>query len=270
MSLASEEAIIQALRSPAPSANLLAMTVLHKAAKSPSDAAILAALKDIITSFLTQWLSAPQVGVGEKGSKVLGDLLDVDSDTRPPEGLAVSGVEIIVRRTPGQGFMWRRIFHDRDIYGLVLSLCSNGPHQSAASGLTPQQLSLAQGRLLRILPRLSALNFNAVTKTDFPELHERYTDSEGAGGLLHFVALHMIDKEDVLMHLSLVDFFESLLSIQRITPFSTYKLDTLRKLYREATKEDATLRGAILSLPERTVPDEADELRQFIHDISKD
>ncbi|KAI3319536.1 hypothetical protein HD806DRAFT_539230 [Xylariaceae sp. AK1471] len=270
MSLASEDALIQALRSPAPSANLLAMTVLHKAVESPSDAAILAAMKDIITSFLTQWLSAPQVEVGEKGFKVLGDLLDVDSDTRSPEGLAVSGVEIAVRRTPGQGFMWRRIFHDRDIYGLVLSLCSNGPHQSATDGLTPQQLSLAQGRLLRILPRLSALNFNAVTKTDFPELHERYANSEGAGGLLHFAALHMIDKEDVLMHLSLVDFFESLLSIQRITPFSTYKLDTLRKLYREATREDATLKNAILSLPERTVPDEADELRHFIHDISKD
>ncbi|KAI1151532.1 hypothetical protein F4825DRAFT_451410 [Nemania diffusa] len=268
MSLASEQAVIQALRSPAPSAVLLAMAILAKAAKSPSDAAILAAMKDTVTSFLTQWLSAPQVEVGEKGSRVLGDLLDIDSDTRPPEGLAVSGVEIAVRKPPGQGFMWRRIFHDRDVYGLVLSLCSNGPLQDAEGRPTPQQLSLAQGRLLRVLPRLSALNFAAVTRTDFPELHRKYTSAEATGGLLFFAALHMIDKEDVLMHLSLVDFFETLLSIQRITPFSTYKMDTLRKLYREATQQDDTLRTAILSLPERTVPEEADELRQFIHAIS--
>ncbi|KAI1824069.1 hypothetical protein F4861DRAFT_539384 [Xylaria intraflava] len=273
LSLASEEAILQALRSPSPSTNLLAMTILAKAAKSPSDAAVLAAMKDVVTGFLTIWLSAPQVEVGEKGSKVLGDLLDIDSDTRPPEGLAVSGVEISVRRPPGQAFMWRRIFHDRDIYQLVLSLCSSGPHQNAPGGLPPRQISLAQGRLLRILPRLSVLNFPAVTRSNFPELDQRYANpdsgsSTGGGGLLYFGALYMIDKKDVLMHLSLIDFLETLISIQRITPFSTYKLDTLRRLYREATREDDTLRNAILSLPERTVPEEADELRQFIHDIS--
>ncbi|GAP86931.2 hypothetical protein SAMD00023353_2400810 [Rosellinia necatrix] len=268
MSLASEEVLIQALRSPAPPANLLAMTVLAKAAGSPGDAAVLAAMKDIITTFLTQWLSTPHVGVGEKGSRVLGDLLDVDSDIRPPQGLAVSGAEIAVRRPPGQGFMWRRVFNDRDVYGLILSLCSNGPHQGVQVGLSPHQLSLAQGRLLRLLPRLSALNFTAVTKTNIPDLHQRYANSEGAGGLLYFAALHMVDKDDVLMHLSLIDFFEALLSIQHITPFSTYKTDTLRTLYREATQRDDTLKRAILSLPERTVPDEADGLRQFIHDIS--
>lgn len=268
MSLASQEALIQALRSPAPSANLLAMTILAKAAESPSDAAILAAMEDIIPSFLAQWLSAPQVEVGEKGARVLGDLLDIDSEARPPQGLAVSGVEIAVRKPQGQGFVWRRIFHDRDVYGLILSLCSSGPHQRAEGGLSSQQLSLAQGRLLRILPRLSALNFATLTKTDFPELHQRYGDVEASGGLLYFAALHMIDKADLLIHLSLVDFFEALLSIQRITPFSTYKIDTLRKLYQEATRHDDTLRDAILSLPERTVPEEADELRRFIHDIS--
>lgn len=244
------------------------MTILGKAAKSPSDAAILAAMKNILTSFLVRWLSSPQVEVGEKGSRVLGDLLDVDSDARPVEGLTVSGVEIVVRKSPGQGFMWRRIFHDSDVYGLILSLCSDGPHQRVEDGLTPQQISLAQGRLLRVLPRLTALNFLAVTKTNFPEPHQQYAKSEGAGGLLFFAALHMIDKEDVLMHLNLIDFFEAFLSIQRVTPFWAYKMDTIRSLYREATRQDDALKNAILTLPERTVPDEADALRQFIHDIS--
>ncbi|KAI1813279.1 hypothetical protein GGS20DRAFT_488073 [Poronia punctata] len=267
MSLASEESILQALRSPAPSANLLAMSIVHKAAKSPGDAAIFAAMKDTVIAFLTKWLNAPQVEVGEKGSKVLGDLLDVDSDARPPEGLAVSGVEIVLRRVPGQGFMWRRVFHDADVYGVILSLCSNGPHHGAPGGLTPLQLSLAQGRLLRILPRLAALNFTSLTKSEFTALHQRFAGSMTDGGLLHFAALHMVDKTDVLMHMNLIDFFEALLSIQRITPFSQYKVDTLRVLFKEASYQDDTLKNSVLSLHERTVPDEADEVRQFIREI---
>ncbi|XDG09810.1 hypothetical protein ABKA04_009425 [Annulohypoxylon sp. FPYF3050] len=260
LSLASEEALIQALRSPAPSANLLAMTVLEKAAKSPSDAAILAMMNNVVTNFLTQWLSAPQVEVGEKGSRVLGDLLDVDSDTRPPDGLSVNGMEIVVRKPPGQGLVWRRIFHDRDIYDLILSLCSGDQ-------LGTQQRSLAQGRLLRVLPRLAALNFRAVTWTDFSDLNQRYTNVSGNGGLLHFAALHMIDKEDMLVHLNLIDFFEAFLSIQRITPFSTYKMDTLTKLLKNATAQDNVLKSSILTLPERTVPEEAEDLNRFVQEI---
>ncbi|KAL7629829.1 hypothetical protein AAE478_001352 [Parahypoxylon ruwenzoriense] len=267
LSLASEEALIQALRSPAPSANILAMTILEKAAKSPSETAILAMMNNVMTSFLTQWLSAPQVEVGEKGSRVLGDLLDVDCDTRPPDGLSVNGMEIAVRGSPGQGLMWRRIFQDRDIYGLVLSLGSRGPHHNTMGGLSAQQLALAQGRLLRVLPRLAALNFAVVTRSDFADLNQRYAGFNYNGGLLHFAALHMIDKEDMLMHLSLIDFFETLLSIQRITPFSTYKIDTLRRIIRDATIQDNILKAAILSLPERTVPEEAEDLSRFVRDV---
>ncbi|KAI1851509.1 hypothetical protein JX265_012409 [Neoarthrinium moseri] len=264
MSLASEDAIIQALRSPAPSANLLAMAVLEKAAKSPSEAAILAMMKNVISNFIEQWLSAPQVEVGEKGSRVLGDLLDVDCDTRPHDGLSLNGMEIAVRRPPGQGLLWRRIFQDRDIYGLLLSLCSVGPHQNADGGLSAQQLTLAQGRLFRVMPRLAALNLGAVARTDFSDLNQRYVHVDGNQGLLHFTALHMIDKEDMLMHLTLIDFFETLLSIQRITPFSTFKMETLQKLLRDATAQDTALKAAILSLPDRTVPEEAGDLRSFI------
>ncbi|KAI1800777.1 hypothetical protein F4811DRAFT_564471 [Daldinia bambusicola] len=260
LSWASEEALILALQSPAPSANILAMTVLEKAAKSPGDAAILAMMNNIIKNFIIQWLSAPQVEVGEKGSKVLGDLLDTDCDTRPPDGLSVNGMEIVVRKPPGQGLLWRRIFHDRDIYDLILSLCTNHP-------LGTQQQSLAQGRLLRVLPRLAALNFRAATWSDFADLNQKYTHSINNGGILHFAALSIIDKEDMLMHLSLIDFFEALLSTQRITPFSTHKIDTLKNIVRDATAEDNVLKAAILTLPERTVPEEADELRQFIQEV---
>lgn len=276
LSMASEEALIQALRSPAPSAKLLAMAILQKAARSPADAAILAMMNNIISAFLTTWLSAPQVEVGEKGTKVLGDLLDTDCDMQPPPAGAptsttLNGMEIAIRtKPPGQGLMWRRIFHDRDIYGLILSLGSRGPHQNAEGGLSEQQLTLAQGRLLRLLPRLAALNLAAMSRTDFPDLDERYVTTGAASsdqGLLHFVALHMIDKEDLLMHLNLIDFFEELVSLQRITPYSTFKMDTLRKLMRDALRGDDRLRSAMADLPNRTVPEEAEELRTFVREI---
>ncbi|KAI0880547.1 uncharacterized protein GGS22DRAFT_182239 [Annulohypoxylon maeteangense] len=260
LSLAPEEALIQALRSPAPSANILGMVVIEKAAKSPSDAAILGMMKNLVTNFLTQWLSAPQVEVGEKGTKVLGDVLDVDCDTRPPDDLSVNGMEIVVRKQPGQGLVWRRIFQDHDIYDLILSLCVSGQ-------LGSQQQSLAQGRLLRVLPRLAALNFRAVTWTDFSDLNQRYSNINGNGGLLHFAALHMVDKGDMLVHLNLVDFFEAFLSIQRITPFSTYKMDTLTKLLKDATAQDNVLKASIFTLPERTIPEEAEDLGRFIREV---
>lgn len=274
IAMASEEALIQALRSPAPSANLLVMAILQKAARSPADAAILAMMNSIVSAFLTTWLSAPQVEVGEKGTKVLGDLLDTDCDLQPPPAGAPStttlnGMEIAIRtKPPGQGLMWRRVFHDHDIYGLILSLGSRGPHQSAEGGLSEQQLTLAQGRLLRLMPRLAALNLVAVSRTDFPDLNERYvSDASSDEGLLHFVALHMVDKEDLLMHLNLIDFFEELVSLQRITPYSTFKMDTLRKLMKDALRGDDRLRSAMADLPNRTVPEEAEELRTFVRDI---
>ena len=243
------------------------MAVLEKAAKSPSDAAILSVMKNLVENFIMQWLSAPQVEVGEKGSKVLGDLLDVDCELPPPTETSVHGMEIALRKAPGQGMMWRRILHDREIYGLILSLCTAGPHQKGDGGLDDHQLTLAQGRLLRVLPRLAALNLAAVARTDFPDLNQRFTGANDDGGLLFFAALRMVDKEDMLMHLNLIDFFETLLSVQRVTPYSVHKSETLRKLFRTAAEGDIGLRNAIFTLHERTVPEEAGQLKQCIADI---
>ncbi|KAF2964411.1 hypothetical protein GQX73_g9170 [Xylaria multiplex] len=276
MSYASQEALIQALRSPAPSANLLAMTIVAKAAKSPSDAAVLAAMKDVVTSFVTRWLSAPEVEIGGMGTQVLGDLLMIDSPQWPIErpGECDESLREPARVTSnalGQGFVWRRIFYDRDVYDLILSLCSNGPHQSAKGGLSPYQLSLAQGRLLHLLPRLSVYHLDVVTKTIFPDIHQRYMNSEAPGGLLFFAALHMVDLQDTLMNSLFIEFFETLFNVQLDTPASTFKMDTLRKLYRAVIQNDSLFEDRLLSLPDRIIPqDGADALRQFIHDVATD
>ncbi|KZL81504.1 hypothetical protein CI238_10125 [Colletotrichum incanum] len=261
LQLADESSLTTALRSPAPSANLLALAILAKASSSPSDAAILSLMPRVIEELLRRWLSAPQVEVGEKATRVLGDLLDIDCELPPPSALPNLGHEVVKRRAPGQGRMWRRIFHDRELFSLILSLARG---QDPAEGITlsEHQLSLAQGRILRILPRLASLNIVEVGTSPFPDL----TGSAEAG-LLQLAALHMVDKTDTLMHLSLVDFFETLLSVMRVVEHSHRTMGILKDVVRQAIKDDNVLKMALLSLHDRTVPEESDALRTFIRDV---
>jgi len=270
------------------------MSVIAKGSRSPADAAILAVMKPLVTAFIEQWLSSPFVEVGERGSKILGDLLDTDCDLRPQDipnvpassttnnianDVGISDARAIATRNsrlPGQGLAWRRILQDRDIYSLILAYSSSNS-QASEPPLDEKQRTLAQGRLFRILPRLAALNLAAVMRSDFTDLHEQYSSSDAATssgdrgtnveGLLHYVALHMIDREDMLMHLSLIDFFETLVSIQAVLPYSSYRNDTLKRLVAQATANDAQLQRALQTLPERTVPDEAEELSRFLGSV---
>ncbi|KAK2028370.1 hypothetical protein LX32DRAFT_720457 [Colletotrichum zoysiae] len=277
LQLADESSLVAALRSPSPSANLLALAVLAKAAAAPSDAAILSLMPRVVEELLRRWLSAPQVEVGERATRVLGDILDVDCELPPPPAAAAAvsgsppGRELVRRRAPGQGRMWRRIFHDRELFGLVLSLArGHDPDPAAdpaAAALSPHQLSLAQGRVLRILPRLAALNIAEVAASPFPDLTGSAAAADDDDGLLQLAALRMVDKSDTLMHLNLVDFFETLLSVMRVADHTHRTMGVLRDLVRRAVEDDDTLRTALLSLHDRTVPEESDALRAFVRDV---
>ncbi|KAK2002099.1 hypothetical protein LX36DRAFT_746466 [Colletotrichum falcatum] len=271
LQLADESSLVAALRSPSPSANLLALSILAKAAAAPSDAAILSLMPRVLEELIRRWLSAPQVEVGEGATRVLGDLLDVDCELPPP--LAVpssSGHDLVRRRAPGHGRMWRRIFHDRELFGLILSLALRGhdPDPSAAAAavgtptLSAHQRSLAQGRVLRILPRLAALNIVEVATSPFADL----TGGPDTG-LLQLAALHMIDKTDTLMHLNLVDFFETLLSVMCVADRSHRTMAILKDLVRRACEGDDTLTIALLNLHERTVPEESGALQMFVGEL---
>ena len=106
LTLASEDALIQALRSPAPSAAILAITIIEKASRSPSDTAILSIMKGVVGSFIQTWLSTPHVEVGEKATRALGDLLEVDCDRRSSAGIhtKMNGLQLASGMPPGQGY----------------------------------------------------------------------------------------------------------------------------------------------------------------------
>ncbi|KAL2166252.1 hypothetical protein VTG60DRAFT_3092 [Thermothelomyces hinnuleus] len=299
-SLAEADDLVEALESPAPAANILAMSVLHKAAANPQDISFFCSYTNLVSSFIRRWLAAPQVEVGQKGGKVLGDLLDIDCPLPPPPPPtrpvdASSHTQLGLRKTPGQGRLWNLLFNDPQFYLPLLDLIS-GRHPDTASN--PHQLSLAQGRVLRLLPRLAAINFRAVSSSNMTAPTPAYFTNgsartggqpNGGGGseqqqeeeqhppspkppqpgegLLQYAALRMVQRSDTLMHLSLVDFFETLVSLMRVTEPSDAKLETLRAILCEATAGDGILREALLSLPDRTVEEEAEDLRRWLREV---
>ncbi|KAI9746750.1 MAG: hypothetical protein M1818_000465 [Claussenomyces sp. TS43310] len=258
LSLASSDSLILALNSPAPSATILAMTVVEKAAAAPSDTAILSNMHGVIAAFIIAWLSSPSVEVGEKATKILGDLLDVDCDQISAATITTSLNDRptpMIRQHAGQGLLWRRIFHDRDIYASLFDLCSLNTTQKPPFSLDERQKSLAQGRLLRILPRLALLDLATLTHSSFPDVEASYNlprgSSGGSGaGLLHFAALQMVDKRDVLMHITLLDFFREFLDLMSMTDVSESTLATLIGLVGAAVQEDEALEQTLRGIAE--------------------
>ncbi|KAL3420065.1 hypothetical protein PVAG01_08564 [Phlyctema vagabunda] len=264
LTLASETSLIQALRSPAPSANILAITVIAKAARSPSDTAILSIMKNVVENFLKTWLSTPYVEVGEKATNALADLLRVDFDRRSAAELELrmNGMEIDSNKPSGQGLLWRRIFQDKEIYELLFSLCSFQNMGTGEGQLDERQKSLAQARLLRILPRLAALDFATLSHSHFPDIEERYGMEGEQRSLLYFAAENMVDKEDLLMHITLIDFFAEFLEKMSDTNLSPTTMEYLAALMREVTIDDTRIYESLeaLALNPETSPELMDLL----------
>lgn len=272
LSLASEAALTQALSSPSPSTSILAIAVIEKAARSPGDTAILSVMRNLVSALLRTWLSTPYVGVGERAAKALGDLLSMDCDHRSAADLdsRMHGLEITSRTPPGQGLLWRRIFQDREIYQMLFELCSFKTVGKGEGQLDERQKSLAQARLLRILPRMAALDFPAVSRTSYPEVDEQYGMRTGEQGILWFAATDMVNKEeDMLMHITVIDFFPELLEMMSMTAsVSQRTMIYLRKLLRRVTATDITVLKSLESIALN--PESPSELVDFLRELRKD
>jgi hypothetical protein len=271
LTLASEESLARALESPARSANILALTVIEKASKAPSDTAILSTMKGVIVALIRTWLSSPSVEVGEKATKTLGDLLEVDCDRASAANLntQMNGLEITPRNPPGQGLLWRRIFHDQDIYALLFDLCSPTTTGTPPGQLDARQKSLAQARLLRLIPRLAQLDFATLSRSDFPDVAARYGFAHSERGLLYFATVQMVDKSDMLMHITLIDFVAEFLDMvaQSQMQISGTVMQYLVSLMKTATETDQALYKSLeaLAMAENSSP----ELVELLHKLNE-
>ncbi|KAB8078424.1 hypothetical protein BDV29DRAFT_166351 [Aspergillus leporis] len=196
---------IAGFKAPSPSVNLLALDLLSKAGQAPSDAAIVAGDSELVASLVELWLSTTSTTVAQAALDAIWALLEVDLTSPLENGEGTSELQEI---TGGQGLVWRRFFTDRDVYGRLFSLCcltENGPES-----LTKREKTVAQGRLMGFLVRCGNLRWDIISSSQIPEIEAKYN----CHSLLHFVACEMVEKNDVLMHMTLLNFFHDLLEIQ--------------------------------------------------------
>ncbi|KAM0204079.1 hypothetical protein ACHAPQ_007740 [Fusarium lateritium] len=270
LSLGGAESLISALQSPLPGANLLALNIIQKAATSPAEVDSLAASPELVEELLRTWLSSPDADVGGRATRTMGSLLETDCDIMPDtsstttngvNGTDSSETGLVKRHIPGHASLWRLIIWDRHYLEIIISLCR--------PAVINRQATFAQDRLLRVIPRLTALHPRAMAISPFPELFPlpEYADDSIGHGLLQWAALSMVDTSDVLMHQTLIVFYESFVSIMRIAGDSTDKDAIVRNVVKTATSKDQELLQSLKTLPDRTVQEEAELLAKYISRI---
>lgn len=155
----------------------------------------------LFVALITLWLSTETEGVAEKASKVLIGLLTVDMPG--PDTVAWDGP------------VWKRIFRDRDVYEQIFAMTSL---ESGKSSLSKNRKTIAQARLMDWLPAVGALDWTAISQSYHPEVEKSYGLPTGQQNLLDYAAIFMVDyKGDVLMHRSLIKFYNDLLKAPTTT-----------------------------------------------------
>ena len=179
-----------------PPVNLAVLSLLEKATYRKSDIDIVAGKADVVASLVKLWLCTPDTAVAGRAQDVIVRLLLADEGEN-----SMSNSEIM-----DEGLMWRRLFRDRDIYGSIFSICSLST-AGQEGPLSRREKTISQARLLDMLLQIDS---NPIRTSQIPEIERRFGVDNG--GLLHFAALRMVDfKDDVLMHMTLIEFYANFL-----------------------------------------------------------
>ncbi|KAL0265307.1 hypothetical protein SLS55_001272 [Diplodia seriata] len=202
----------------------LALQTLEKAAWDVRHAEYIASIPNVISRLITLWLATDDIGTAERAGNVLHELLKVDRDPADSMGIESApdfisssnphvAVDVPVSGTSashGTGFVWKRVFGDRDVYALFFSLCGGKSVIHGIPDLSRSQKTIAQARLMSWLPKVGALSWEAITRSHHPDIEQDY--GLKSPGLLDFISLHTVDYDgDILMHISLMEFFSDLL-----------------------------------------------------------
>lgn len=194
----------------------LLLTLLGKATANGVDASALANRPSVMLSVVRLWLCTSKVGIASQAEDLLTSLLEVSKNepaimSKPDPSHAY-----------GSGPMWRRLFGDRDIASLYYHYTSLKQLTSPPSPqLSKRDKTIAQARLLSWLPRVGKLDWHAVVSSHGLDV-EREVGLTANQGLLHYAALKMVDTEDdMLMHMTLINFFGELITSANVAPHLT-------------------------------------------------
>lgn len=197
---------VAGIKAPSPPINLLVLSLLRKASYSATHTAIVAGNQDLIISLVDLWLSTSETEVAQAAFDVLWSLLEVDYPRQPKSDGLTNGTG--QRGGGGQGLMWRRVFEDRDVYSLLFNIC-NLEETTRTVHIRRRQKTVAQGRLMDLVLKAGTLDWLAVSKSRFQDVES----TVGSDSLLNFVACHMVEEDDVLLHMTLIRFLSDLLRI---------------------------------------------------------
>ena len=184
------------LSSPLRSINLAVLALLEKAIYRKSDIDIVAGKADVVAALIRLWLCTPDTAVAGPAHDVIVGMMLADEGKNSMSDSAIMD----------EGLMWRRILRDRDIYGSIFSICSLSTLGQEGS-LSKREKTVSQARLLDMLLKIDS---NPVRTSQMPEIEQRFGVKNG--GLLQFAATHMVDyRDDVLMHMTLIEFYANYL-----------------------------------------------------------
>lgn len=221
--------LVAGFKAPSPPINLLALSLLATAGQSSSDAAIVAGDPGLAASLIELWLSTSSTAVAQAALDALWALLEADLASPLEKG---EYDHSHCDGHAGHGLMWRRVFTDKDVYGLLFALCSL--QEDAPGELTKRERTVAQARLMGFLVKAGGARWDIISKSQVAAVEEKYQ----CKSLLHFAACRMIDSSDVLMHMTLLNFYRDLLEldtpglvarsyVQSASTFSSPALDFL-------------------------------------------
>jgi hypothetical protein len=192
----------------------LILTLLEKAAASSHDAQALANRPLAISAIVRLWLCTKDTGVATQAADLLISLLKVSKN----EPVSVPGETQL--HSYGAGPIWKRLFNDRDIYSLYYQY-TYFLNFTANPLLNKRDKTVSQARLLEWLPKVGVMDWNTIVSGHGSEA-EREVGLSETEGLLHYAALKMVKTaDDILMHMTLINFFSDLITTVRTKPHLT-------------------------------------------------
>jgi hypothetical protein len=197
----------------------LILSLLEKASASGTDAQSLANRPSVMAAVVRLWLCTSDTGVATQAELLLTALLSA-SKNEPPSASVEAPFQ-----TYGAGPMWRRLFGDRDINSLYYHYTSlKGLSSSPQPLLSNRDKTISQARLLHWLPTVGAMDWVTIS-TGYGLDVEREAGLSHSQGLLHYAASHMVDTaDDILMHMTLLNFFRELIVTVKTKPHLTYSI----------------------------------------------
>jgi hypothetical protein len=240
LSFVPPEMLVAAMDAPHPAANLLGMDIVKRAEGLEGARTVLRV--DVLSSLLTRWTQADAVEVAQRGEEALVNLLEaskpglVDATRR----LSIHDADT-VNGTAGQPLtdVWEFLL-EGDGGDIIRRACV----PEAGS----RQASLAQNRLLGLLPHVARLDLEALVAS-------RHSGPEN---LLQF-AIDIVDRGDIAMYLVLVQFYKDLFREVYAAPQPTAK--DLLAAFIAGRRDDTTAVRAVTELSREAVVDE--ELAEF-------